>query len=74
MRGRREKAIDAFRRILAAEPADPSALPMVLDDLRRRKQVDEAIPIAERALAEMPDSFFALDALWRNATSAILGA
>ncbi len=63
MRGRREQAMDAFRRILTTEPADPSALPMVLDDLRQRSQVNEAIPIAERALVAMPDNFFALDAL-----------
>jgi tetratricopeptide (TPR) repeat protein len=55
--------MDSLRRILVTEPADPSALPIVLDELRSRNQVEEVIQIAERALAAMPDNFFALDAL-----------
>jgi tetratricopeptide (TPR) repeat protein len=55
--------MDALRRILATEPADPSALPMVLDSLRRNGQFDEVIAVAQRALAVMPDNFFALDGL-----------
>jgi tetratricopeptide (TPR) repeat protein len=63
LRGRRQSAVDAFGRILARDPADPSALPMVLNDLRSRRQPDEVIATAQRALAAMPDNFFALDAL-----------
>jgi tetratricopeptide (TPR) repeat protein len=63
IRGKRDRAMDAYRSILASDPADPAALPLVLDDLRRDGKARQAIETAERALAAMPDNFFALDGL-----------
>jgi tetratricopeptide (TPR) repeat protein len=63
IRGRRDRAMETYRAILASDPADPAALPMVLDDLRRDGKAQQAIDTAERALAAMPDNFFALDGL-----------
>jgi tetratricopeptide (TPR) repeat protein len=63
--GRRDRAMDTYRRILAADPTDQAALPMVLSDLRREGEAEQVVALAERALAVMPDAFFALDALAR---------
>jgi hypothetical protein len=51
-----------YRQILASDPSDPAALCAVLDDCRKRDVPVEAAAIAERALAEMPSAFVALDA------------
>jgi tetratricopeptide (TPR) repeat protein len=63
LRGKRDRAIDTYRTILVSDPADPAALPMVLADLRRSGDARQAVATAERALAAMPDNFFALDGL-----------
>jgi tetratricopeptide (TPR) repeat protein len=63
IRGRRDRAMDTYRAILATDPTDPAALPMVLDDLRSNGKAQQVVDTAKRALAAMPDNFFALDGL-----------
>ena len=63
MQGQRDAAIVEYRKILSSDPSDPAALCAVLDDCRARGASAEALPIAERALLEIPDAFIALDAV-----------
>jgi tetratricopeptide (TPR) repeat protein len=63
IRGRHERALAIYQNILASDPGDPAALSAVLSELRRGGEALQAIEVAERALAAMPDNFMALDGL-----------
>jgi tetratricopeptide (TPR) repeat protein len=68
-RGRTAEAAALYRDVLRRDPADDSALLVVLADCRRRGAVDEAIQFATRALAIDSSHFMALRTLgWAYVT------
>jgi tetratricopeptide (TPR) repeat protein len=60
LRGRREQAFADYTAVLDQAPADFTALYTVLQHLQRKGQDEEALHVAERALAKEPDHFLAL--------------
>lgn len=63
VRGRQALALTEYRRILDSDPSHFTALFTVLEDCRQRRDVAEAIVLANRALACDSTSFIALDGL-----------
>lgn len=63
LRGDHEAASGVYRAIVAAEPDDPAALPLVLHDYRKQGKVAEVVALSHRVLEREPSNFAALDAL-----------
>src|SRR4029079_13499922 len=67
-RGRRDEAIDAFTRFLAADPANPDAYLQIAKAQAAAGRASEAIETLERGLAQAPHRRILVDLSWLLAT------